>query len=83
MLFSSKSVESIVISIVLGTSIVFLETPKLSCIPGRLIPTTVVLLPSSITFAFVTDIFLCVALSNIVPQTTTNGVYRFSFLPFI
>ena len=76
MLFSSKSVESIVISIVFGISILSFEIFRLSCKPGKLIPITVVLLPSSTVFPFVISIFLLLLLSIIVPQTTTNGVYK-------
>ena len=83
MLFISKFVVSIVISIDVGISNVSLSMFKLSCIPGNVSPTTIVLLPSSIAFPFVTSMFLLLSLFMYVPVATTNGVYIFSVFPFI
>ena len=80
--FVSKSVASIVISILLGISTSSTETPKLSCNPGIAIPITVVFVPSSITFPFDIVMFWLFSFFTIVPATTTNGTYIFTFLPF-
>ncbi len=82
-LLDSKSSASIVISILLGISIVFLLTPKLSCKPGIAIPITTVLLPSFINLPFETVMFLLLSFFIIFPATTTNGVYIFTFFPLI
>ena len=64
---------SIVISILLGISISSLDNPKLSCNPGAAIPTTIVLVPSSITLPEDTVILLAFSFFIIVPATTTKG----------
>ena len=79
----SKFEASIVISTLLGISNFSLDIPKLSCIPGNVIPIRVVLFPLSIILPFLISIFLLFSLFIIVPHTTTNGVYNVSFFPFI
>ncbi|MCI8397166.1 MAG: hypothetical protein HFJ52_06020 [Clostridia bacterium] len=49
--------------------------------PGRQIPITIVLEPSSITLPLETEIFLLTLLSIKVPQTKVKGVYKVTFFP--
>ena len=79
----SKFSVSIEISISSGISILFLEIPIFSCIPGIAIPTANVLSPLSTVFPLVILIFLFFVLSIFVPATIINGVYIVTCFPFI
>ena len=82
-IFREKSSTSAFISKYSGTFSSLLSRPRLSASFGNVRPTATELLPSDVTFPFVTFILLNLSLGRVTRVARVNGTYTSSSLPFI